>query len=181
MYLTKKFKLLTIIFLIIIISIQNTNSLENRILFKVDNEIITTVDIYEEIKFLRIFNPEINSPNDTELFEISKNSILKDKIKKIEIMNFVEEVKVDNKFLLQLIKNKYSKSNINSIESFEIYLKDNNLNFKTIKEKFAIELIWNDIIYQKFNKKIEIDKEKIKMKFYKILKKNYKKSYYSQK
>ena len=77
-------------------------------------------------------------------------------------MNFVEEVKVEDKFLLQLIKNKYSKSNINSIESFEIYLKDNNLNFITIKEKFAIELIWNDIIYQKFNKKIEIDKEKIK-------------------
>ena len=42
------------------------------------------------------------------------------------------------------------------------YLLDNNLDVNTIKEKFAIELIWNDIIYQKFSEKIKIDKEKIK-------------------
>ena len=46
----------------------------------------------------------MNNLSETELFEISKNSILKDKIKKIEIMNFVEELKVDDKFLLNLIK-----------------------------------------------------------------------------
>ena len=31
-----------------------------------------------------------------------------------------------------------------------------------IKEKFAIELLWNDYIYRKFYKKVIIDKEKIK-------------------
>ena len=36
------------------------------------------------------------------------------------------------------------------------------MNTKTIKEKFAIELIWNDIIFQKFNEKKNIDKEKIR-------------------
>ena len=65
-------------------------------------------------------------------------------------MNFVEELKVDDKFLLRLIKNKYSRLKINSIEEFENYLKDNNLNIKKIKEKFTIELIWNDLIFQKF-------------------------------
>ena len=33
-------------------------------------------------------------------------------------MNFVKELKVDDKFLLKLIKNKYSKININSLEKF---------------------------------------------------------------
>ena len=31
-----------------------------------------------------------------------------------------------------------------------------------MNEKLTIELIWNDLIYQKFNKKISIDKDKIK-------------------
>ena len=31
-----------------------------------------------------------------------------------------------------------------------------------VKEKFTIELIWNDLIFQKFSKKIVIDKDKIK-------------------
>ena len=162
MQIKKKLKILILSTLLIIFSIKNSNTIENKILFKVDNEIITTIDIFEEIKFLRIFNPEIDNLEDTELFEISKNSILRDKIKKIEIMNYVQELKVDKNFLSIFIKNKYSKIGINSLENFENYLKKNNLNIDVIKEKFIIELIWNDIIYQKFKKKIVIDREKIR-------------------
>ena len=147
---------------VILLSIVNSYTIENKILFKVENEIITTIDIYEEIKFLKIFNPEINYLTETELFEISKNSILRSKIKKVEIMNFVKELKVDDRFFLQFIKKKYSKLGIDSLENFESYLKENDLDIKSTKEKFAIELIWNDIIYQKFNKKVMIDREEIK-------------------
>ena len=61
MYFLKKIKNLFIILLIIFLNIQNLNAIENKILFKIDNEIITTIDIYEEIKFLKTFNPEINN------------------------------------------------------------------------------------------------------------------------
>ena len=162
MYFLGKLKTLIITSLFIIFNIQNSNTIENKILFKVDNEIVTTIDIYEEIKFLRTFTPEINDLEDAELFEISKNSILRDRIKKIEILEFVKELKVQDKFLLNLIKNKYSKTNIDTLEDFRIYLKKNNLDFNNVNEKLTIELIWNDLIYQKFNKKISIDKEKIK-------------------
>ena len=162
MYFLGKLKTLIIASLFIIFNIQNSNTIENKILFKIDNEIITTIDIYEEIKFLRVFNPEINNLEDAELFEISKNSILRDRIKKIEILEFVKELKVQDKFLLNLIKNKYSKTNIDTLEDFRIYLKKNNLDFNNVNEKLTIELIWNDLIYQKFNKKISIDREKIK-------------------
>ena len=151
-----------IILFLIFSNIESSYTIENKILFKVENEIITTIDIYEEIKFLKKFNPEVNSLNETDLLEISKNSILKEKIKKIEIMNFVKKLKVDDKFLLQLIKNRYSKLNINTLEEFESFLEQNNLNSTTIREKFTIELIWNDLIYQKFYKKIIINKEQIK-------------------
>ena len=141
---------------------QNSLSLENRILFKVDDEIITTIDIYDEIKFLKTFNPSIDNLNETELFEISKNSIMKQKIKKLEIMKFVEELKINEKFLLTFIKDEYSKVGINSLDNFKSYLKDNNLDFKVVEEKFTIEIIWRDLIYQKFKKKVIIDREKIR-------------------
>ena len=162
MFLTKNFKIIITLFLIILFEIKNVVAVENKILFKVDNEIITTIDIFEEIKFLKSFNPEMNNLSKTELFEISKNSLLKNKIKKIEIMKFVKELKVEDKFLQNIIKHKYSKIGINSLENFKSFLKDNSLDFEVIREKLTTELIWNDLIYQKFNKKIVIDRDKIK-------------------
>jgi len=162
MFLSKTLKVNFISLLIIFLVVKNAMAMENKILFKVDNEIITTIDIFEEIKFLKIFNPEMNSLSKEELFEISKNSILRNKIKKIEIMNFVKELKVEDQFLLNIIKSKYSKLGINSLENLKNFLRDNNLNFEIVREKLTIELIWNDLIYQKFSKKVVIDRNKIK-------------------
>ena len=162
MNVAKKLKVLIITFTLIILNFKNLEALENKILFKLDNQIITTIDIYEEIKFLKTFNPEVNSLSENELLEISKNSIIRDKIKKIEIMNYVQELKVDDKFFLRFIKDKYANLGIDSINSFQNYLNDNNLEFETIREKIFIELIWNDIIFQKFANKVNINKEKIK-------------------
>jgi peptidyl-prolyl cis-trans isomerase SurA len=162
MIIAKKMKVLVMIVILMSFNIKNLAAIENKILFKINNQIITTIDIYEEIKFLKLFNPEVNNLTENELLEVSKNSLIRDKIKKIEIMNYIKELKVDEKFLLKFIKGKYSNKGLNSIESFENYLNENNLNIKNINEKIAIELIWNDIIFQKFNSKINIDKEEIK-------------------
>jgi len=161
MFLKKKLKVFFIL-LSSILYFQTLNAIENKILIKIDNEIVTTLDIYDEIKFLKAFNPEVNSLDEKELFEISKNSIQKSIIKKIELDKFVEELKVNDQFLSKLIVNKYSKIGIDSLEEFETVLKEKNLDVKLIKEKFYIELIWNDYIYQKFYNKVIIDREKIK-------------------
>ena len=87
-------------------------------------------------------------------------------------MNFVKEFKVDDKFLLGFIKSKYSKIGINSIEKLENYLSDNNLNRENIMEKFYIQIIWNDLIFQKFKNKVVIDKEKISVNFKIVLNTN---------
>ena len=162
MSIVKKIKVLIIIVVLTSFNIKNLEAIENKILFKIDNQIITTIDIYEEIKFLKIFNPDVNNLSENELLEVSKNSIVRDKIKKIEIMNYVKELKIDEKFFLRFIKSKYSNKGLNSIEDFQNYLNENNLNIENIKEKISIELIWNDIIFQKFSSKVNIDKEKIK-------------------
>ena len=159
-------------FLIVIFSFCNLQAFENKILFKIDNEIITTIDIYHELKFLKTFNPQINELNNDEQLVVSKNSIIRDKIKKTEILNFVEEVKVEDKFIMNLLKGKYSQIEFSSMVNFENYLKENDLNDKLIKEKFAIELIWNDLVFQKYNSKISIDKQKIKSEILNKPKKN---------
>ena len=162
MFSKKNLKIISILLLILSSFIKNSLAIENKILFKVENEIITSIDIFEEIKFLKSFYPEMKNLSKTELFEISKNSVLKEKIKKIEIMNFVKDLNVEEKFLLNIIKSKFSKIGINSLEIFKNYLKDNDLNFETIKEKLIIEAIWSDLIYKKFYKKVIIDRDKIK-------------------
>ncbi len=166
------FRYILISFLLIFFNFSKLQALENKILFKIDNEIITTIDIYHEVKFLKIFNPQINDLNNEEQLVISKNSIIRDKIKKTEILNFVKEIKVEEKYLMNLIKNKYSAINVDNMNNFENYLKENDLNVDLIKEKFAIELIWNDLVFQKYNSKISIDKEKIKLEILKKPKKN---------
>ena len=163
---------LLISFLLIFLNLTKIQALENKILFKIDNEIITTVDIYHEVKFLKIFNPQINDLSNEEQLDISKNSIIRDKIKKTEILSFVDEIKVEEKYLMNLLKTKYSQINVDTMKSFENYLLENDLNFELIKEKFSIELIWNDLVFQKYNSKISIDKEKIKSEVLKKPKKN---------
>mgnify|MGYP001363394639 FL=1 len=130
--------------LLIFFNLPKLQGLENKILFKIDNEIITTVDIYHEVKFLKIFNPQINDLNNEDQLVISKNSILKDKIKKTEILKFVEEIKVEEKYLINLLKNKYSAINVNTMKNFENYLEKNDLNVNLIKEKFKRIICFRD-------------------------------------
>ena len=117
---------------------------------KVNNQIITNIDVKNERNYLLALNPNLRNLSKENIDQYAIDSLINEKIKKIEIMNFVKKLKVDDKFLLQLIKNRYSKLNINTLEEFESFLEQNNLNSTTIREKFTIELIWNDLIYQKF-------------------------------
>lgn len=92
-------KITLIIFLLNLIFSSSTYSIENKILFRVDNEIITTIDIYEESKILSLISPNIKDLEDQKIFEISKNSLIAEKIKKIEILKNFKEINVDEKYL----------------------------------------------------------------------------------
>ena len=74
-----------IIFFVLIFGLLSisVHSIENKIEFKVNNEIITSVDIKNEIKFLTSFNPKLLELDKKKILEISIQSIIKEKIKKI--------------------------------------------------------------------------------------------------
>ena len=155
------------IFIIIIFNLSlflnKVYALENKILFKVDNKIITSVDILKESKYLKIINHKLLNIKNKEIFEISKKSLIREKIKEIELLRYFDELKIEDEYLNKLIVNYFSnKININTINEFEKFFINEKINPDIIKKKIMIEILWNQLIYNKFNKRVKIDKNLIK-------------------
>jgi len=151
-----------IIIFYFIISIINAQSIENRILYKINSEIITTIDVFNEIRYLKALNPQTKSLKDRDLLEIAKNSIIKEKVKKLEVLKYYQKIQIEEDYLNEVIKSSYNKININSYEELVNHLKKFNVSAENIKEKISIEILWNQLIFKQFSSKISIDKEKIK-------------------
>ena len=160
---------LLLISIIIFIPLKNIYALENKIVAKIENEIITTVDIEKEKNYLKALNPNILNIDQDNLNLISRNSLIREKIKENEILKYTDKIKLNENFLNGLIEQRYSRLKLNNKEQFLNYIKQYNIDIKTIEEKLSIEAIWNQLIYQKFSNKIKIDqnklREEIKIKF----------------
>ena len=163
------FKKRIIIFLIFFFFIFNSSSfsIENKILLKIENQIITSLDVRNEYNYLIALNPVIQNSNEDEIIKFSKKSIIQEKIKQIEIRKNFKESKIEQKFLEQILKNVYTKIGINNLNDFKKYLKANNVDFKIVKKKLETEALWNKLILIKFSSKIKIDEENIKRKLQK--------------
>ena len=154
-----KKKFLIFVFFLIINQVQ---SFEIKIIHNIQNEIITNIDIKNEFKYLMALNNSLKELDKDRILTISNESIIREKIKKIEILKNFKEVKLEEDYSEFLIKNIYLKLNLKSINEFKIYLKDYDLKIDDIKTKIAIDALWNDLIIQKYNSKITIDEAKIK-------------------
>ncbi len=164
-----------IISIILLVTFYSDNLLafENKILLKIDNEIVTTVDIAKEIEYLKTINKEINTLEKNKIIEIAKNSIVRDKIKKISLEKIFEEFKVDEEYLNQLIINKYRRIGFQDLESFKKYLNQNNVKYEKIREKMIIDAMWSEFIYAKYKDNIKIDRNKIAEEMTQKKNKNY--------
>ena len=160
MFLKIFFKLI----LILIIFNSNTFSIENKILFKIENQIITSLDIENEYKYLIALNPNLKNSNKSDIITLSRRSIIQEKIKEIEIKNNFNNPKIPPEYIQQILKNVYSKIGIDNLDNFKEYLKKNNINFEEVRNKLEIETLWNQLIFAKFSSKVKIDEEKLKIK-----------------
>ena len=160
-FLTKNLKNLIIVSFCVFFLTQKVSSLENRILYKINNEIITSFDLKKELRYLSLINSQILNLEKKDIFEISKKSIIREKIKKIEILNHVEEIKLDKNYIDILIKNTYSKIGFKNLDDFEKKLDTMNISLDEFIEKISIEAMWNQIIYEKFKLKIKINKTRL--------------------
>ena len=160
------FKKKFLVYLAIIFFISNTKliSIENKILIKIENEIVTSLDVNNEYKYLIALNPDLKNSKKEDMIKLSKKSILHEKIKKIAIQKNFNNPKIPEEFLKQILKNIYSKINLNSLEEFKKYLTYNNIDFENVKNKLEIEALWNELILIKFSSKIKINEKELKDK-----------------
>jgi len=152
-----------IIFAIVLVFIKfNAHSIENKILFKIENQIITTIDLDNHIKYLSAINTEIQKLDYEKLLEIAKNNLIREKIKKTELVKEYQKIEIEEVRLNEIISSIFSQQEISDIKELEKYLSSLDLKFSEIKEKISIEILWNQLIYQKFSSKIKINKDDLK-------------------
>ena len=148
--------------LIFFIFNSNSNSLENKILVKIENQIITSMDVNNEYKYLVALNPSIKNSKKDDILKLSKRSILQEKIKKIEIEKNFNNPQIPQEFLEQILQNVYSKIGLTNLDDFKDYLISNNIDFENVKNKLEIEALWNELILIKFSSKIKVNEKELR-------------------
>ena len=154
-------KIVFSIFTFFIFFTNLTLALENKILIKVNNEIITTVDLLNEIKYLNSINKNFKDFKKEEIYMISKKSLIREKIKEIELLNYFKEIKIKDEFFNNLINDHIKRLKFSSLAEFKNHLKNNDVKFEVIKKKITVEILWNRLIFNKFSKNVKIDREQI--------------------
>ena len=148
---------------------SNVKAIESKIIHSIGSEIITNIDIKKEFRYLIALNNSLKELDKEKILNISNESIIREKIKKIEIAKNFKEIKLNKDYSDLLLKNIYSRINLKSINEFEVYLKDYDLKIQDIKVKITINALWNELILQKYSSKITIDETEIQKQ---ILKNN---------
>ncbi len=168
-------KYFIIFILFLFLNYNFAHGLENKILLKIDKEIITTVDIANEISYLQALNKDINELDQNILIGIAKNNLIKDRIKQIELLKNTNKLEIKPDHLKFLIKNIYLKIGLTNLDEFKEYLRNHDLKIEMVKEKILIDANWKQFIYMRYKNQIKIDKEKIvqeiknrKSKIYKL-------------
>ena len=128
---------------------------------KINDQIITNLDIENEKKYLLFLNPKLIELERSKVEDLARNSLITEIIKKIELekfFNFTKNDQLVNKIEKQLIK----KRNISSVEDFKKILKEKDLNYFIVKEKLLIETLWNKLIYDKYKDNVVINKKELR-------------------
>lgn len=128
--------------------------------FKVNDDLITNYDIIKEAKYLKSLNKNLENININQLYEIAKNSLMREKIKQFEIEKYYQ-VNYESEVVDTIINNFMQKLNIDNKTDFEIYLSDYDTSIKEIRKKLVIEQTWNKMIFEIYKDKIIIDEKKI--------------------
>lgn len=138
-------------------------ALENNIILKINNEIITSIDIFNEIKKIKFFNNNLVEIDNEEIYDIALQSLLRNRVKKIEVLKNVKSLEVQNEdYLNLLIQNAYKRLNIDNLENFKKELSNRSINYEEFKNELKVDIFWNEIIFSKFNNNVVIDEEKLK-------------------
>ena len=172
-----KMKYIFSLIILLMLSFKSFSKENVYIVFKINNEIITNTDIDKEYQYLVSLNNQLKNLDKDKISKISKESALREKIKLIELSKYFDMQSLDmdiNNYLQNFYKNLGIKNN----SEFEQYLKNNNIAIDYIQKKIQIEILWNQLIYDKYISQVNINQTKLKEKLKKIDNKKNKKMYF---
>ena len=161
------------ILLAIINLLSNKVIAENKyeIIVNINSQIITNFDIQKETKYLFALNPSLDNLSKKQIKEISKKSLIREKIKENEILKYYIINYEDPQLAIFLI-NIYKRLGIVDEAEFNTYLSKFDLDISSVIKKIAIEKAWNKLIFDKFRNQISVDELKIKEELEKKLDKS---------
>ena len=149
------------LFLIIWSISTKCEALENKILFKVNNEIITSIDLLNNLNYLKSLNPNFENLDKNTMMSIASNELIKHKIKEIAIEQITNQ-SIDKKLLEDFLISNYAMNNIKNISELDRYLNQYDIEVEYLKSKMKTNLLWNRLIFSKFSDKVIINKDEIK-------------------
>ena len=161
------------ILLAIINLLSNKVIAENKyeIIVNINSQIITNFDIQKETKYLFALNPSLDNLSKKQIKEISKKSLIREKIKENEILKYYI-INYEDPQLATFLINIYKRLGIVDEAEFNTYLSKFDLDISSVIKKIAIEKAWNKLIFDKFRNQISVDELKIKEELEKKLDKS---------
>ena len=136
---------------------------EAFIIAKINNEIITSHDLKIETNYLEALNPSLKKLTEEQKIKVATESIIREKIKTIEILKYFELGK-DSSYLNEIIAKNFEKLGLKNKIEIENHLSKYDLTLNEVKKKFEIETTWNSLVFQKYNEQLNVDVEKLKKK-----------------
>ena len=130
-----------------------------EIIFKIEEHIITNIDIENEIKFLIFLNPRLEGLNKNQIKQISMNSLKNRKIKEIELVKFIDLKKenIGDNF----IENFLSNSKLSKDQLLD-QLNKVDLPYEFFEYNFIVDNVWRQFVYNKFKSQVKINLEDLK-------------------
>ena len=164
------------IIILCIILFPDTLFGEIQIKYKIDDQIITNVDILNEKNYLIFLRPNLKNISNKDILKISENSLIKEIIKKKELDKIFK--KNDNsKFVNEVKKNLLAFKKVKNESELKKLIETNNISYEEVIEKIKYESLWNEFIYKKYSSYVKIDeavlKKKLKTKMLKTKKYEY--------
>ena len=154
-----RIKLLLIFF--IYISLFNITNAQIKIEYKIGDEIVTNIDILDEINYLIFLRPNLKNLSNEEIKKIAENSIIREIIKKEELNKIFKDL--DNEKIIDGSKKSLFRfKKVTNENEFLNLLIGTNIKYDKIIQKMKYELMWNELIVQKYSSLIKIDRDKLK-------------------
>ena len=145
-----------LVFLLINFYLLSNSNANNKIVAKIENEIITNFDIENKILITLLLNKEeINQKNIDKIKKISFENLINNRLKKIEMSKYsiASDTKQINVYLNSILSN--------DIENFKKILNENGLDFQLFYDEIDIQLKWQKFIYEIYSQKIKIDEKSV--------------------